>query len=333
MEHNWKTAVFFLVIIGVVSIFLGLVLYKPEKINPQSMPPPPSVAEVSSPDLIAFSMVVNGNENLYTVDLDGNVNLVANAPGKNFLPSWSMRRELLAYIATDRNPSGDLYLVNVENRERLRITSGGLSTMPVFSKDSSKVYFLANFLSPGNKELSTSLSKLQVFVLDVNESNLSEPSNETIYVLPDYPAQIFEDGRYVAKFKNHTSPTEFMIFNGAMQMLDKGRVERLTGNDFFPMVSPFRREIAFQYSGNGSAEISSLEIFVSEPDGSNRQRLTNNGVPDLVPEWSPDGRMIAYIQPNPNGNSSIVVMGANGCCKKRLVTGLIPLNHFIAWSR
>ena len=36
------------------------------------------------------------------------------------------------------------------------------------------------------------------------------------------------------------------------------------------------------------------EIFVSDPDGSNAVRLTHHSGADLNPDWSPDGRRIAY---------------------------------------
>jgi Tol biopolymer transport system component len=37
------------------------------------------------------------------------------------------------------------------------------------------------------------------------------------------------------------------------------------------------------------------EIFLMDVDGTNRRRLTNNTVPDLDPNWSPDGSSIVFV--------------------------------------
>ena len=37
------------------------------------------------------------------------------------------------------------------------------------------------------------------------------------------------------------------------------------------------------------------EIFVSDVDGTNGERLTNNTYFDVLPAWSPDGESLAFI--------------------------------------
>jgi Tol biopolymer transport system component len=59
------------------------------------------------------------------------------------------------------------------------------------------------------------------------------------------------------------------------------------------------------------------EIFVMNADGTNEIRLTNNFVKDEDPDWSPDGRKIAFSSRR-DGNSEIYVMNADG-------TGLMNL--------
>jgi len=45
------------------------------------------------------------------------------------------------------------------------------------------------------------------------------------------------------------------------------------------------------YSGN---ELNNLEIFISDSDGSNKQRITDDTYLDDNPMWSPDGLWIAF---------------------------------------
>ena len=46
---------------------------------------------------------------------------------------------------------------------------------------------------------------------------------------------------------------------------------------------------------DGEGKVYNSEIFVSEFDGSNVERLTNNTYLDALPAWSPDGESIAFV--------------------------------------
>ena len=62
-----------------------------------------------------------------------------------------------------------------------------------------------------------------------------------------------------------------------------------------------------------------LQIFTQQPDGSNRRQLTferDNGRPD----WSPDGRKIAYGSIG-NGKSWVAVMDADGSNRRPIAEG------------
>jgi Tol biopolymer transport system component len=73
---------------------------------------------------------------------------------------------------------------------------------------------------------------------------------------------------------------------------------------------------AARLSGQGrivfvSGAYKDQEIFMSEADGSNRFRLTNNLFADYDPVWSPDGQRIAFVSER-GGNQDIFVMNADG---------------------
>jgi TolB protein len=80
------------------------------------------------------------------------------------------------------------------------------------------------------------------------------------------------------------------------------------------------------------------EIYVMNPDGSGQTRLTNNAATDTAPDWSPDGRKIAFMStrddPNPECLSgyctnTIYVMNPDGTGQTRLTT---RNSWFPAWS-
>lgn len=72
------------------------------------------------------------------------------------------------------------------------------------------------------------------------------------------------------------------------------------------------------------------EIYVSEADGSNRQRLTYNLDADTEPVWSPDGQRIAFVSER-SGNQDIFVMAADGTQVVQLTNN--PYHDYSpAWS-
>ena len=74
---------------------------------------------------------------------------------------------------------------------------------------------------------------------------------------------------------------------------------------------PPRAGIAFSSYRGGNSEVDS-DIYVMNPDGSNVTRLTNS-LRAFDPEWSPDGRQIAFSSKDYwSGNYSIYVMNADG---------------------
>jgi Tol biopolymer transport system component len=78
----------------------------------------------------------------------------------------------------------------------------------------------------------------------------------------------------------------------------------------------------------------SFEIFTARPDGSDAQQLTSNPRREAtVPDWSPDGEMIAFESNRVGGGGrvQIYVMNADGSGLTQLTTG--PGFHtFPGWS-
>ena len=62
------------------------------------------------------------------------------------------------------------------------------------------------------------------------------------------------------------------------------------------------------------------EIYVMDPDGVNRTRLTHHAAEDFHPSWSPNGEKIAFHRREPDGRDDIFVMNADG-------TGLLNITE------
>ena len=73
--------------------------------------------------------------------------------------------------------------------------------------------------------------------------------------------------------------------------------------------------IAFTSQRDGNAE-----IYAMNADGSGLTRLTNNSAGDSHPDWSPDGRKIAFASTRDGGENDIYVMNADGSGVERITT-------------
>jgi len=113
--------------------------------------------------------------------------------------------------------------------------------------------------------------------------------------------------------------------------IDGTDVTRLTANtagadDISPAWSPDGSRIAFTVIRSGDAP----SIYVMNPDGSNRVRLTSSGY-DYLPAWSPDGTKIAFNRGSDKG-WDVYVMKADGSNQLPLTTGGPASLERIVWS-
>lgn len=86
----------------------------------------------------------------------------------------------------------------------------------------------------------------------------------------------------------------------------------------FPSWSADGRFIVF-HGSQGIGDNTSLDIYVMKPDGSDLRQLTSNARADTRPDWSPDGRRIAYSS-NRSGSNQIHVMNSDGSGDVQITT-------------
>lgn len=110
----------------------------------------------------------------------------------------------------------------------------------------------------------------------------------------------------------------------------------------------FSYELDFVYKGDGafvlndaggneeriafvSSRDGNLEIYVMNADGTDQRRLTNNPAPDYHPEWSPDGKKLAFISDRDGNTGEIYVICVDGTNERRLTYNL-DSEFYLQWS-
>ena len=72
------------------------------------------------------------------------------------------------------------------------------------------------------------------------------------------------------------------------------------------------------------------EIYIMNPDGTEKVRLTQNFAVDMYPTWSPTGEKILFVSDR-DGNRDLYLMDANGSNVRRVFKKSAPREH-PTWS-
>lgn len=191
--------------------------------------------------------------------------------GKYFFPIWSPDGRQIAFVYLPTGPPAfELRVMSVPSREiRVLSRDGILFSPPAWSPDGSKIAFASD--RTGNPEL---------WVMDVSSRSGSAPAGPqppaALWQLTDHPARDEDpswspDGRYLV-FTSTRSGTEALW---VMKLPDFGRLP-----PSLPPSSELRQTGAPRHASRHG-------MFAL-------QQLTHDTAIDRYPQWSPDGKQIAF---------------------------------------
>lgn len=175
------------------------------------------------------------------------------------------------------------------------------------------------------------------------EATASQGKAENAQVVKTQAGKEQEDTSYLKKMKcpenakkmlfaSDWSPLQTTNFDILSVNDDGTEITRLTDRSVWegsPVWSADRCRIAYSALTDSKNEFDKdalLDIYVMDPDGSNRVRLTSTKENDDQPDWSPDGKRIVFMSER-DKNREIYVMSSKGTDQERLTNSKANDEH------
>lgn len=237
-----------------------------------------------SPDgtTIAFSSDRGGESyDIWTVDVSsGDVQQVTDDSGENYLPTWSPDGEEIAYIADD---------------EGIRATTLDGTTRTVINPTPGERLHAPAWGPSGDIAYIRMTSRSQADLM-ISDEQITE--GEDVFVLP--PHWLSEDELlYTA--------------DGVIRELDRepGEASEIPFSTSFDLPTLDYERKSYEFDERGAKEVQGIQTPTLSPDGErvafialndlwvmtigeSPRRLTDNIYYQVDPDWSPDGRYLAY---------------------------------------
>jgi Tol biopolymer transport system component len=319
--------------------------------------PATATGPVPSPggESIAFTSTRDGNREVYVMAADGSAQRrVTQDPVSDIVHDWSPDGSELA-IVSDRGGMPQIYAVRADGRGVRQLTSGSVaSDEPAWSPDGRRVAFvrlreiwvmaadgtgqrpLTNdpASAAGDPAWSPDGSKIayirarQAFPFDivsVNTMNSDGMGIRTIATLSMTREPAWSpDGHRVALVTG--ANVYLMNADGSdrRQLTDSGTAGNEIGDDAPRWLGDGRRIVFTRAVGSSSR----TQLYVVKPAGGTPRRLTSEVGGVMEPDWSPDGRTLAFVHPRRSLNRDIYLLTVDSSSPpRRLVRGETP-----AWS-
>lgn len=228
---------------------------------------------------------------LFIMDLDGsNIKQLTQDHGLAMSPSWSHSGDKIIYTSyKTRKP--ELYTISPEGGVGKQLTERqGLEIGAKFSPNDSSIITSAAI---------SGISKIAI--LDLSGRLLKKlTSSDSIDVSPTYSP----DGSRIAFCSNRGGGPQIYIMSASGEPATR---ISYTNSSYCtsPAWSPKGDKIVFVCRSGGN------QLFISSPDGGKPTQLTYAG-DNEDPNWSPDGRFIAFSSNSSGGARSIAVLSLLG---------------------
>jgi Tol biopolymer transport system component len=245
--------------------------------------------------------------------------------------------------------AAEIYLMNGDGTNVRRITHNTTGEgFPSLSPDGKRIVFDSNRL----RKQSDPINWASLFVMNVDGSG-------EVSLVPGNSATWSRDSKSIAFHASASgvgapittlpgaaaNDSDIFILNVDDFLSKKSPARNITNNpdavDDDPDWSPDGKTIAFTSHAvkDNQTNPVTAEIYVVDVEGNGKpRRLTNNTEEERGPDWSPDGKLIAYmcrkgepIEGRAIGSFEICIMNADGSGQKRITNNRVA-ELTVSWS-
>jgi len=300
---------------------------------------------VFSSNMISATGVNNptGDDEIFVMNPDGTeLQQLTSNTVDDFIPTLSPDSEKIAFVSSETqssNPEGDpeIYLMNTDgsNQQNLTNTSGDISDFsPDYSPDGEQIAYTSFGVQSSNPE-----GENDIYLIEADGSG-RQNLTDTDGAIVDFDPGFSSNGKKIAytsfgvQSSNPEGDREIYVMKA-----DGSNQQNLTDTnsdikDESPDYSPDGEEIAYSSSGvRSSNPEGDSEVYKMKTDGSKQKNRSDTGgdVDDSEPDYSPDGKKIAYESDgaqlsNPEGDFEIYKMNDDGSNKQNLTENGIGVN-------
>ncbi len=267
----------------------------------------------------------------------------------------------IAFTSTRDNPtvnpafSFEIYLINPDGTNARRLTDNNYGDgFPVLSRDGKKIVFDSNRLTAATGTLNVS----DLFVMNTDGTDQTlltrgssatwSPESKTIAfhasasyyasgglvsgtpIRPDAGSATTDSDLFVANVDDLANAADVLAKTKQATNITNtpDQIEDDADWSTSPTTAPDGQSIVFTSHPvtDKPSPSNQAEIYVMDPDGSNRLQLTHNDYEERAPAWSPDGTQILFSCRIGGGTTTfeICVMNADGTGLVRLTDNAVP---------
>jgi TolB protein len=290
----------------------------------------------SHPGTIAFTSTRDGNAEVYVMRLDGtHVEDLTRNLAQDGQPAWSPDGAQIAFVST-RDGNAGIYIMRADGSAQRRVTrSAANDSAPVWSPDGRKIAFMCTVASPrivteicvvgadgrGRRELTTPAEGDNLYPQWSLDSQVilctrsfggysvwalrADGGGESLLLARAAEAAYSPDGTRLASLGRRTPRGGWALYVGRRQ------VSHATGSVDSLGWSPGADRLAF---------VAARDLYVVNVDGGDARRLTHGPGNSLSPEWSADGKSIAFERLR-GQHSDVFVVRPDGTSERNLTRG------------
>ena len=212
------------------------------------------------------------------------------------------------------NTSGVIYTINPDGSAKSKVTATRVSGDPIdYSPDGKQITYMSyEGFTDGNPAVPQ--KDAEIYTINVGGGAKTNVTNNNGY---DVASSYSPDGKRIAY--THWDGHDDEIYTINTDGTGKFELTSNRTNEYDPTYSPDGKKIVFsgEHRKLFPPRTYTVEIYTISVHGKNRVQLTNNATYDYYPDYSPDGRRIAFSATGKE-HSGIYTITASGGGKTKV---------------